>query len=117
MKGVEHTNKKGKAMTSQDTRPSLLQRVGKLYKLLEQAFPEHRSKQNVLAIPLLADDLGYAHETLYRCVRRDRIKTAVALKILEFSHKTQPPSNRIYWHDLAPFVLPDFEKYSDPLDI
>ncbi len=102
-------------MSSNEPRPSLIQRVGELYKLLERAFPEHRSKQDVLAIPALADDLGYAHETLYRCVRRDRIKVNVALKLLEFSHANQPASNRLYWQDLAPFVLPEYERFSDPL--
>jgi hypothetical protein len=102
-------------MSSNDERPSLLKRVGKLYQLLERAFPGHRSKQDVLAIPQLADDLGYAHETLYRCVRRDRIKVEVARKLLEFSHQNQPASNHLYWQDLAPFVLPDYDRFSDPL--
>jgi hypothetical protein len=104
-------------MSETTPRPSLLQRVGDLYKVLERAFPDHRSKQNVLAIPQLADDLGYAHETLYRCVRSDRIKVEVARKLLKFNHENQPASNRIYWQDLAPFVLPEFDRYSDPLNL
>lgn len=102
-------------MPQANAKPGLLQRVGELYKVLERAFPEHRSKQNVLAIPQLADDLGYAHETLYRCVRSDRVKVEVARKLLEFSHQNQPAANRIYWQDLAPFVLPEFDRFSDPL--
>lgn len=102
-------------MPSDEARNSLLQRVGTLYRLLEKSFPEHRSKQGVLAIPQLADDLGFASETLYRCCRRDRIKVQVAHRLLELSHKNQPASNRLYWQDLVPFVLPDYERYSDPL--
>ncbi len=104
-------------MSSEENRPSLLRRVGELYKLLETAFPEHRSKQDVLAIPQLADDLGYAHETLYRCVRRDRIKVNVAHEILKYTHENQPRTRPLYWQDLAPFVLPEYDRFSDPLDI
>lgn len=104
-------------MSDTKASPGLLQRVGKLYKLLERAFPEYRSKQGVLAIPLLADDLGYAHETLYRCVRDEEIKVKVALKMLQFSHENQPEGNLLYWQDLAPFVLPEFDTFSDPLRV
>lgn len=101
-------------MSDTGPRPSLLQRVGKLYALLEKSLPDHRSTQNVLAIPRLADDLGYSHETLYRCIRNDRMKVAVAKRLLEFSHENHP-EDPIYWQDLAPFVLPDFDRFSDPL--
>lgn len=102
-------------MIEKKSRPSLLKRVGEVYKMLESAFPDYRSKQDVLAIPQLAKDLGYQNETLYRAVREDCIKLRVALRLLEHSHKNQPVSNRLYWQDLAPYVLPEYEKYSDPL--
>lgn len=92
---------------------SMIERVGALYKLLDRQFPEFRSKQGHLDVPGLARAMGFAHETLYRCVRKNDIKVYVALEILKFSHKTHP-ENPLYWQDLAPFVLPEFDEYSDP---
>lgn len=94
---------------------SLIERVGALYKLLEKHFPDHRSKQGHLDIAKLAKDMGYSHETLYRCVRRNVIKVPVALQIIQYSHDTVRPEHRLHWEDLLPFVLPDYEKFSRPL--
>ena len=108
-------------MAGETPKPGLIERTGKLYNLLTAHFPEHRSKQGVLDIPRLATDMGFAHETLYRCVRGDpakglphgAIRVPVALRIIKFSHERHPEMP-LYWDDLAEFVLPHFEEFSDP---
>lgn len=84
---------------------------GPLYDILVEYFPDHRSRQNVFDVPGLARDLGLSHETLYRCVRNSEIKPRVALAVLALSHDRHPEQS-LYWEDLAPFVLPDFKKFS-----
>jgi hypothetical protein len=92
---------------------SLIERVGALYKLLEAAFPTRRSKQGHLDIANLAKEMGYSHETLYRCVRSNVIKTTVALAIIRHSH-ADADGRKLYWEDLLPFILPAYLDYSDP---
>ncbi len=93
----------------------MIERVGALYKLLEAHFPDHRSKQGHLDIARLARDLGYSHETLYRAIRGNTMKPPVALRLLQFSAQLDEPlSPRLFWEDLAPFVLPKFHDYSRP---
>ena len=100
-------------MTSSAPKETLLKRTGDLYELLMAYFPDHRSKQKVLDIPGLARDMGFAHETLYRCLRRNHMKIPVALTILKFSDENHPEMP-LYWDDLLPFVLPSWQKYRDP---
>lgn len=95
---------------------SLIERVGALYKLLDAAFPDHRSKQGHLDIAQLAREMGYSHETLYRCVRCNVIKAPVALTIIKFSHETVA-GDPLFWDDLLPFVLPEFARYERPRDL
>lgn len=95
---------------------------GKLYDLLHLHFPDHRNAQGALNIPKLAKDMGFAHETIYRAVRgrpdqgfpEGMLKVAVAEHIIRYSHENHP-EQPIYWNDLIEFVLPHFEKFSDPL--
>lgn len=100
-------------MTNADNRNQFLKRGGPLYEVLEGAFPDHRSVQKVFDVTKLAKDLGLSHETLYRAVRTDVIKAGIALKVLAFSHENYP-MEPLYWDDLAPFVLPEFQKFSNP---
>lgn len=96
-------------------RETILQRTGTFYALLETYFPDHRSRQGLLDIPRLARDLSFTNETLYRCARRDEIKVKAAHRLLRFSHENHP-EQPLYWDDLTPFVLPDFEELSKPVE-
>lgn len=97
---------------NQNTSPreSLLKRVGALHQLLDSHFPAHRSKQGHLDIGRMAREMELAHETLYRCVRSNVVKVAVATKLLRFS-RTAEGASPLYWEDLLPFVLPDYETF------
>jgi hypothetical protein len=87
---------------------------GPLYDMLVEHFPAHRSKQNVFDIPGIARDMGYAHETIYKAVReREPLKIGVALNLLKLSHENQD-SKPLFWDDLLPFILPEFDNYSRP---
>lgn len=101
---------------------SLIQdRGGELYGLLLLKFPTHRSHQGLLNVPRLAKDAGLSHETGYRAVRgkksegfpEGKLTVSVAVALLELSRKLHP-SDPLYAEDLVPFVIPNFEKYSDP---
>lgn len=93
-------------------KPTIIRRDGELYNLLERAFPEYRSKQDLLAIPQIADEVGFRHETIYKAVRHNATTPNVALKLLELAHKNQPEAPRLHWEDLLRFVLPEFDTYS-----
>jgi hypothetical protein len=88
-----------------------LRREGKLYQLLCDRFPEHRSKQSVLDIPRLCVEMGFANETIYRCVRTNHMRVKVARRFLQFSHENYPET-ALVWDDLTPFILLDFDRYS-----
>ncbi len=62
-------------------------------------------------IPRLCREMGFANETIYRCVRNDEMKPAVALRFLKFSCEVNP-ENPLYWQHLMPFALPEFETYA-----
>ena len=100
-------------MLPNKARPRVPYTFGPLYDLLLERFPEHRSQQKVFDVPRLARDMGLAHETIYRCVRNDELKISVAHKLLELSRNLFP-ENPLFWDDLLPFVLPDYEALRDP---
>lgn len=92
---------------------------GKLYDLLEEHFPDHRSVQKVFNVPALAKDLDFTPETIYRAVRGDVeagfpegiLKVPTAHKIIKFSHANHP-EQPLMWDDLLPFLLPEYDDYS-----
>ena len=99
-------------MAAHENRPRVPYTFGALYDLLLEYFPDHRTVQKVFDIPGLAKDLGLAHETIYRCVRENRLKPGVAEKLLTFSRERHP-EQALYWNDIARFVLPGFEEFTD----
>ena len=98
-------------MSSETKRKSLIERSGDLYSLLLERFPEHRSKQNVLDVPGICRGILCSNEALYKCLRTDTVKTAFALRLLAYSHENHPET-AIYWEDMVPFVMPEFDRYS-----
>lgn len=94
-------------------RPRVPYTFGPLYEVLQKAFPDHRSIQQVFDVTKLAKDLDLSHETIYRAVRTDVIKIGIALIVLKFSHEHYP-MEPLYWDDLLPFILPEFEAFSNP---
>lgn len=46
-------------------------------------------------------------------MRTDVIKIGIALIVLKFSHEHYP-MEPLYWDDLLPFILPEFEAFSNP---
>lgn len=101
-------------MTNAPKKESLIERVGALYNLLKDRFPDFESVQGHLDVGRLAKAMGYSHETLYRCVRTNVIKVPVALQIIKFSQENA--SDPLYWQDLMEFVLPEFKALSAPVD-
>lgn len=101
---------------------SLIQdRGGELYGLLLRKFPKHRSHQGLLNVPQLSKDAGLSHETGYRAVRGKRnegfpegkLTVPVAVALLNLSRKLHP-KDPLYVQEIMPFVIPNFEEYSDP---
>ena len=85
----------------------------KLYTLLEEHFPNHRGPQGGLDVTRLAGDMGLSHETLYRALRYDEIKTRAALLVIQLSHHLHPEMP-LYWDNFTQFILPQYERYRDP---
>lgn len=98
-------------MADQTNRKSFVERRGGLYNLLMDRLPTYRSKQNVLDIPAICRDMGCSNEALYKCLRNDQMRTGLAERLLTFSHENHPET-AVYWEDLAPFVLPNFVRFS-----
>lgn len=91
--------------------------AGSLHDLLLTKFPKYRSVQGLFDTLKFARDTGSSHETIYKMFRGNRITTTRrALLLLRYSRE-QNPANPLTWQELAPFVLPEFEEYSDPLSI
>lgn len=100
-------------MKTLENRPRVPYTFGPLYEVLQAAFPDHRSVQQVFDVTKLAKDLELSHETIYRAVRTDVITNVIALVVLKYSHEhylMEP----LYWEDLVPFILPQFETFSNP---
>jgi len=76
-----------------------------LYGLLEEHFPNHRGPQGGLDVTRLAGDMGLSHETLYRALRFDEIKTCAALLVIKLSHDL---------HAEMPLYRDDFTMFHPP---
>lgn len=100
-------------MSSKSTpKPQFLQEPGALLKVLERAFPTLRAKQGGFNAPALAFALGYSHETIYRAIRSNELKTSVAHQMLIYARENHPEA-RLTWWQLMPFVLPDFYEFAE----
>lgn len=101
-------------MSSKDSRPTIVRRDGALYRLLFDAFTDHRSKQGLLDIPRLAKDIEVRNETVYKALRHDRLSPNSARALLQLAHENHPDNPTIYSEDLSRFVIPDFDQFRRP---
>jgi len=109
-------------MDTSDNKPG--GRATDLYDLLHERFPTHRSATNGLHVTNLGKSAGLSHETMYRCVRgheskgfpEGRLTPTVATALLELSQKLHP-ENPIYADELAPFIIPNYARFCDPMSL
>lgn len=102
-------------MASRDTRGT------DLYNLLVERLPGFVNENGNLKVTTLAKAVGVSHETAYKALRglekkgfpEGRLTAQMAVRLLELSRENNP-GNRLYAQDLLPFLLPEFDRYSDP---
>lgn len=94
---------------------------GELYNLLAERFPGLRNEDGTLHIVRLSHAVGCSHETAYKIIRGKETRgypegwltPQMAVRLLDLSRKMNP-GNRLYAQELLPFVIPHFDRYSDP---
>ncbi len=70
-----------------------------LYKFLFGAFPEHRTRQDLLDVPRLAEAIELNKESVYKWLRSGRVSVAGAMKLIELS------AGKITKEQMFPFVM------------
>lgn len=71
---------------------------GKLWDLLYNKFPDHRTVQGILDVRRLATDIGRSHTALYRVVNKNQLNPPQAVALIKLS------AGRLTHEELKPFV-------------